>query len=307
MNEAQWLEVFEKYKQYPEYQIVNHRMNLDEFKFIFFWEYFHRLFGRLIGLVFFLPYAFFLVRKKLNKTWNRRLLLGLVLGGSQGLLGWFMVKSGLVERPDVSHFRLAAHFGLALFIMGYLYWLILELKPKSSLDISEQSAGTLKKMLRWFSVFLGIQIIYGAFVAGLDAGVGFNTFPKMGKYWIPKVLSSSDHLIGMLINSNAGVQFVHRLGGWTLFAFAIAFIIFAFRNLNAGKVRRDIIAIAILILFQFALGVSTLLTKVAISFASAHQMVACVLTLVTIKAIYDVTHVNKQVEIELKTANKTTA
>lgn len=311
LSEAEWLDVFHKYQQYPEYKIVNQRMNLEEFKFIFFWEYFHRLFGRLIGLVFFFPYLFFFLRKKLNKKWNRRLLAALVLGGSQGLLGWFMVKSGLVDRPDVSHFRLAAHFTLALGIMGYIWWLMLELRresqPAGAAPLAERgSADKAKRLLGAFCVLLGIQVVFGAFVAGLDAGIGYNTFPKMGKYWMPNVLKTSEFLY-MAVNSNVGAQFIHRVLAWALFGFAAYLAVFSFRALPKGPVRTSFLCVSGLVFLQFCLGIATLLTKVEIVMASAHQMSACFLTLAAIKCFYDVIHVNNLDMTKLKTANKTTA
>lgn len=306
MNESEWSVVFEKYKQYPEYKIQNHRMNLEEFKFIFFWEYFHRLFGRLIGVVFILPYAFLFVRKKLNKSWNRKLLVALILGGSQGLLGWFMVKSGLVDRPDVSHFRLAAHFGLALIIMGYLLWLIFELMGKNIEKITPVFAGA-KKLLAAFSATLILQITYGAFVAGLDAGVGFNTFPKMGKYWIPNGMFSSGNVLDTLINSNVGVQFVHRFIGWILLILAIALFAYAWKKLPHGKVRIGMMVVGGLTLAQFALGAATILSKVALPLASAHQVMACVLSAAVLKAVYDLTQVKKDSFQTDEIVNKTTA
>lgn len=306
MNEAQWLEVFDKYKQFPEYQIVNQRMNLEEFKFIFFWEYFHRLFGRLIGVVFILPYLFFFLRRKLNKEWNRKLLFALFLGASQGLLGWFMVMSGLVDRPDVSHFRLAAHFSLAVLIIGYIFWMMLDLLPYRG-AVKTPEIATAKKLLAYFSPVLAIQIVYGAFVAGLDAGIGYNTFPKMGRYWIPKILTGEESFLVMAVSSNVGVQFVHRCFGWALFAFAVYFLYFALSKLPNGKLRRDFIGISALVLLQFILGVLTLLTNVAISLASAHQMVACVLVIMTVKVFYDVTRGEEMVIVHTETAKKTTA
>lgn len=295
LNEQEWLSVFKKYQQFPEYQIVNHRMNLEEFKFIFFWEYFHRLFGRLIGLVFIVPYLFFFFRKKLNKKWNRRLLLALVLGGSQGLLGWFMVMSGLVDRPDVSHLRLAAHFSLALGIIGYISFLIFELSNKKpgANPFKEPIAGLAKakKVLLAFTPLLSLQIVYGAFVAGLDAGIGYNTFPKMGKYWVPKLISNSENILSMLVHSNAGVQLVHRCLAWLVFIFACYFVYFAFSKVAKGYMRWNFLAVGALVWVQFTLGVATLLSKVQLSLASAHQMVACVLAVVTIKCFYDVIQV----------------
>ena len=127
LNDTEWIESFKKYQQYPEFQKVNHTMTLSEYKFIFFWEYFHRLTGRLIGLVFFFPMVYFWIKKYFVGNFKYKILLGFILGGAQGIMGWYMVMSGLIDRPDVSHFRLAAHFGLALLILSYLSWLIFDL------------------------------------------------------------------------------------------------------------------------------------------------------------------------------------
>lgn len=279
MSEVEWNIVFDKYKQFPEYQIVNQRMNLSEFKFIYFWEYFHRLFGRLIGLVFFFPLAFLLIRKKLNVLWRRRLILAFFLGGSQGLLGWFMVKSGLVDKPDVSHFRLAAHFSLALIIMSYIYWLMMKIKQSVLVKDTDKSHVNLMP----FSMLLIVQIIYGAFVAGLDAGMVFNTFPLMGNSLVPPGLFASG--IEGFISGNAGVQFVHRVIGVSLLICAILLL----RKAKNIKNRKEQIALKMMshmTFLQFALGVSTLIYKVPLVLGSLHQMGACVLVLFTVRAIF---------------------
>ena len=279
MSEVEWNIVFDKYKQFPEYQIINQRMNLSEFKFIYFWEYFHRLFGRLIGLVFFFPLAYLLVRKKLDSLWKRRLILAFFLGGSQGLLGWFMVKSGLVDKPDVSHFRLAAHFSLALIIMSYIFWLMLKIKESVNEIISKKSHINLLP----FSLLLIVQIVYGAFVAGLDAGMVFNTWPLMGKDFIPTGLFASG--IEGFISGNAGVQFIHRIIGISLLILAVRNLIKA-KSLENKRERIALKMVSHMTLLQFVLGVSTLIYKVPLVLASMHQMGACFLVLFTVRAIY---------------------
>jgi len=281
-SEAQWSVVFEKYKLFPEYQIVNHRMNLEEFKFIYFWEYFHRLFGRLIGLVFFFPLTYLLMRKKVNRSWAKKLIIAFLLGGSQGLLGWFMVKSGLVNKPDVSHFRLAAHFSLALIIMGYIYWLMMQLKLKI-IDVKNEVSTFNSKSLIFFSFVLVVQVVYGAFVAGLDAGIGFNTFPLMGKHFIPPMLLSLD--LDLFINGNAGVQFVHRILGTILLIFAFYFLVKS-RSLESRQSRISLKMVSHMTFLQFGLGVSTLVLKVPLVLASMHQIGACALIIFTLRAIY---------------------
>lgn len=280
MNEVEWNRVFDMYKQFPEYQIINQRMNLEEFKFIYFWEYFHRLFGRLIGLVFFFPLAYLFVRKKLNSLWKKRLFLAFFLGGSQGLLGWFMVKSGLIDKPDVSHFRLAAHFSLALIIMSYIFWLILKNKEADNLRTVPNKT---QVNLIPFASLLIIQIIYGAFVAGLDAGMVFNTFPMMGKGWIPTGLFASG--IDGFVSGNAGVQFIHRVIGITLLVLATRLLIQAKKIENKPE-RIALKMVSHMTLLQFVLGVSTLIYKIPLVLASMHQMGACFLVLFTVRAIY---------------------
>ena len=168
MNQQEWQETFQKYQSYPEYQKINQDMDLEGFKRIFFWEYFHRLFGRLLGVVFFIPFALFVAKKQLSPSQIKKYSIAFILGGSQGLLGWYMVQSGLVSRPDVSHYRLAAHLLLALTIIGYLYWLILELKfEKRQFTWANRNTGSVMSL--FFLLLLIIQILYGAFVAGLDA------------------------------------------------------------------------------------------------------------------------------------------
>lgn len=296
LNETEWMVVFKKYQQFPEYQIINQRMNLAEFKFIYFWEYFHRLFGRLIGIVFFFPLAYLLIRKKLNKNWSKKLIFAFVLGGSQGLLGWFMVKSGLVDKPDVSHFRLAAHFSLALVIMGYIFWLLMSLKDQT---INKKNPSPIN--LTPFASLLVVQIVYGAFVAGLDAGMVFNTFPLMGKSFIPTGLFS----LGMdgFINGNAGVQFVHRVIGMLLLIYAIYFI-FKSRKISERKESIALKMIAHMTVFQFILGVSTLVLKVPLVLASMHQIGACFLVLFTLRGIYIFAPNKKEKELNLVTEEK---
>jgi cytochrome c oxidase assembly protein subunit 15 len=277
LNSIEWNEAFDKYKAFPEFQLKKSDMKLSGFKFIFFWEYFHRVLGRIIGLVFFFPFMYLLIRKRLNGYWSSRFLLGLILGGSQGLLGWYMVKSGLADRPDVSHFRLAAHFSLALLIMVYLYILLLKLKFNSKLFM--------KRKIPFFKSFIGlliIQIVYGAFVAGLDAGVGYNTFPLMGESFIPKGLLAGQFL-HKIIDTTVGVQFVHRVLGFGLLAFGIYYF---YKSIFLRTMRSKLFPISLMIFVQFLLGVSTLILKVPVGMASMHQMGACFLVLLVTRAYF---------------------
>jgi len=182
LSEKSWQEDFSKYQETPEYKKINHGMSLSEFKGIFFWEYFHRLLGRLIGFIYFVPFLIFLVRGRLRGGLGKRLFIGLLLGSLEGPMGWCMVKSGLVNDPHVSHFRLTAHLMLAFLLFGYLLWVILDLIKESA---EKNLSGRLKFFLGVILVGVVIETIYGGFTAGLKAGFGYNTFPKMNGHWLP--------------------------------------------------------------------------------------------------------------------------
>ena len=281
LTEAQWLETFEAYRQYPEYKLINKGMSLSDFKFIFFWEYFHRLFGRLIGIAFFFPFVYFTVKKKFSSSMFKKLCVAFVLGGMQGLMGWYMVKSGLVNKPDVSHLRLCAHLSLAFIIIGYIYWLTLELKFKAS---NNQLTKSFKPLFIFF-IILCIQIMYGAFVAGLDAGLTYNTFPLMGRNFLPKDMFFMQPVLINLIENSGTIQFVHRTIGWILFAMGIYFFVKANQSENF-QLKKGFKMLGVIVVLQFILGVSTLVMFVPISLASMHQIGACILLLVTIRCLF---------------------
>ena len=180
MNDAEWIDAFELYKQYPEYQKLNNYFDIEDFKDIYFWEWIHRVIGRFIGIVFLVPFIYFLIRKQLTKTTTKKSLILLALGSLQGFLGWYMVKSGLVDRPDVSNYRLAMHLTTAFLTFAYTFWVALDLIFPDKKTISKK----LRNFIRVGLVILIIQIIYGAFVAGLDAGWIHNNWPLMndGKF-----------------------------------------------------------------------------------------------------------------------------
>lgn len=282
LNEQEWLKVFNDYRAYPEYQLINKGMSLSDFKFIFFWEYFHRLFGRLIGLAFFVPFVYFLIKKKFNSSQIKKLTIAFILGGLQGLMGWYMVKSGLVNKPDVSHFRLASHLSLAFIIIGYIYWLILEFKyPQRVWDFSKKA----KKMIVCFFVLLSIQIVYGGFVAGLDAGLTHNTFPKMGRMWIPRDLTLETLFSTAIFYNEVIIQFIHRTFAWALSILAIVLFVRTkklddFMQVKSYKIM--ILGLGV----QFVLGVATLVMLVPLSLASAHQVMACLLFVLCVRSLF---------------------
>lgn len=263
LDHVEWQRVFDLYQETPEYQKKNFGMSLEEFKNIFFWEWFHRLWGRLIGLVYALPFFFFLLTKKIPKGFKPKLFVGLLLGASQGLMGWYMVKSGLIDRPSVSHFRLAAHLGLAAIIFIYLLWLAFDLRGNKAL------AGTFcQKRHGWTALILAfITLIWGAFVAGLDAGLVYNTWPMMGGQWIPNELTS----FANILSEPVSVQFTHR---WIAIVTAIFIFSFAYRVKSFG--------LASMMFLQIGLGIATLLSMVSIPLAAMHQAGAFILIGLTV-------------------------
>jgi cytochrome c oxidase assembly protein subunit 15 len=283
LTDEAWHLEFEKYKQYPQYQKVNQGMELSEFKFIFWWEYGHRLLGRLIGFVFAVPLLIFALQKKVRGTLAFKLGTALVLGGAQGFLGWYMVKSGLVDRPSVSHFRLAAHLLLALFLMCFLYWIAMDLRAPLR---RSWNASRLKPLSVAFLCLLSLQIFYGALTAGLHAGHMYNTFPTMNGLWIPQGIGSMGPVLDFLENP-VTIQFVHRCLGWLVLFSAIGLFFLSRKESQlTPRQKWSFQALLVMVMVQFALGVFTLLYMVPVALGSLHQMGACVLLLLAVNAVH---------------------
>lgn len=284
LNEADWQARFDQYRQFPEYQKLNRGMSMDEFKRIFFWEYLHRLVGRLIGLVFALPFFWFLIRGQVRGLLAWKLGVALVLGGLQGALGWYMVKSGLVDDPRVSHFRLAAHFSLALFLLVWLFRIYLDLRPD---PLPFAGPRPLRRAARMFLALLSLQIVYGAFVAGLDAGLIANTFPRMFGYWIPpQAFDFAGGGLRNLVDGPVTVQWIHRALG-TVVGVAAWALWWAGRRYTLGRQALFFLrAVFGLTILQFGLGVLTLLYFVPVSLGAAHQLNAAFLLMATIGLLH---------------------
>ncbi len=272
MNEAEWQDAFDLYKQFPEYQKINHQMSLEEFKDIFFWEWIHRVIGRAIGLVFIFPFIYFLIRKQLSKPTIRKAFILLGLGAFQGFLGWYMVKSGLVDRPDVSHYRLAMHLTTAFITFAYTLWVALDLIYPSRKEISK----SFRNLVRFTLVVLLIQIIWGAFVAGLDAGWIHNHWPKMsdGEWMHETVTIEQTPVWKNFVEGKSGVQFVHRY-----LAYGVVLLIFLMawksRKLDLTFLQKRAIQwLVALVIVQFVLGVFTLILQVPIALGILHQVMA---------------------------------
>ncbi|MFT7245060.1 MAG: cytochrome c oxidase assembly protein subunit 15 [Candidatus Azotimanducaceae bacterium] len=281
LSDGEWQRVFMEYKNYPQYQLVNAGMSLDAFKTIFYWEYGHRLLGRLIGVMFALPFFFFLLTGQIEASLKPKLWLALGLGGMQGLMGWYMVKSGLVDEPLVSHYRLAAHLCLALLIFAYLSWLVL-----GQLQVSRVSVSRLfNRTALLFVGLLIIQIVWGAFVAGNRAGYGFNTYPLMNGQWLPDVALNLLPIWHNFLDNNAMLQFIHRWVGAAVLLTATALMLIAFLR-EQTTVKVMVLALLAAVLLQFWLGVMTLLYVVPIGLGSLHQAGACVVVLAVVILLY---------------------
>ncbi|GAB5389229.1 MAG: COX15/CtaA family protein [Alphaproteobacteria bacterium] len=270
----EWQRVFDLYRVTPEYIHKNAGMTLDEFKLIFFWEWFHRLWGRLIGLVYAVPLLIFWVRGMIPAGWKPKLIGLLILGGAQGVMGYVMVLSGLVDEPAVSHYRLAAHLSLAILCMCVSLWFALDLGRRAQATNAPAAAG------RWvtgFIILLSVTIIWGAFVAGLDAGKHYNEWPMMDGHFFPSAGLSMIPAWLNPIENIATVQFIHRwIAGVTLVA-ALALKITAIKQGWTGFARSMALAVGGMALVQFALGIVTLLSAVAIPLGAAHQGGALIL------------------------------
>lgn len=305
-NEAEWQMRFDQYRAYPEYRLLRKGMTLDEFKFIYFWEYLHRLLGRLVGVLYAIPLAWFWMTGRVRGRLAGLLVVGLLLGGLQGVVGWWMVKSGLYENPYVSPFRLAIHLGLALFILCYLWWIRLALslprpgysrswlkgvlsEPADNVLAPSQAFSADERLRAFtgaFAVILALQIFYGALTAGLNAGYMFNTFPlMMGRVFPPGMWGLSPGWLNLFENATT-VQWIHRALGWILLGMAIAAVPLVRRAGTAWLARRALQAVIGLTTIQFALGVATLVLKVPLWLGVSHQVNAALLVLAVVTLWY---------------------
>jgi len=276
-SEKAWNDAFEEYKKFPEYQKINihNDFTLDDYKFIYFWEWFHRFIGRIIGLVFIIPFVYFLIKKKLDSETIKKCIILLFMGGFQGFLGWFMVKSGLIDNPDVSHYRLALHLTFAFITFAYTLWVALDLIYPNKVEVILP----LRKIARIAMVVLILQIIYGGFVAGLNAGLIHNHWPLMseGKLIHETVWIEQPTLLQNLTEGKSGVQFIHR----TFAYFVVGMILFLyFKSKKYSLTILQIKGLNVLVLFvfaQFILGIFTLLLHVPLWLGLAHQLMAFLL------------------------------
>jgi cytochrome c oxidase assembly protein subunit 15 len=278
MGTDQWMAEFELYRQFPEYQKLNRGMTLDSFKSIYWFEYSHRMLGRLIGLVFLLPFCYFWLRKMIKPGLTPRLVVMFLLGGLQGMLGWYMVQSGLVSDPQVSQYRLTAHLLTAILIYGFILWTILNLvvgDPYCRL-VDSKAPGWRRVSLGLLSLAL-LTIVSGGFVAGLNAGLIFNTFPLMGGNLIPEGIGALSPWFMNPLENMVAVQFNHR---WLAIVTGILLLVWYIRGrsfFDEVRLQRSFKLIGMMVIIQLALGIATLLLQVPVVLGALHQAGALLL------------------------------
>ena len=283
IGETEWQEELENYRQSPQYQQINKGMSVEEFKGIFWLEYIHRLLGRLVGLIFFLPFALFLLKRILPTTLSLRLAGIFLLGGAQGLMGWYMVKSGLVDVPWVSPLRLMAHLSLAFIIFGCLWWHMLLLRFPAT---TPEKPHPEKNLTLLSSALLFIQIMLGAIVAGLDAGLLYDTFPKMAGEWVPNEILALEPWHRNLYENPSMAHFIHRAAA-LLVTVSITILAVRLWNRPPNKLARyALYSLCTALAAQVALGVTTVVYQVPLSLAILHQLVALLLFAAMLTLLY---------------------
>ncbi|MGB0682453.1 MAG: COX15/CtaA family protein [Magnetovibrionaceae bacterium] len=289
MSEAEWSRIFEEYRQYPEYLKLNAGMSLAQFKEIFWLEYIHRVWGRLIGLAFALPFLVFLAKGWVGPRLAPKFVFMFILGGAQGVLGWWMVKSGMVDHPEVSQYRLTAHLGLALIVMSYVLWVGLSLwRGLGAEGIAPRRSAF------GIIVLVLVTALAGGFVAGLDAGYGWNTWPLMDGRVVPfDLIYLEGGLAANLFEDPATAQFNHRILALLTVAGVIGFWGYWHKRLPAGTAQVQLGLMPWAALFQAALGVATLLSVVLLPLAALHQAGAVALLVISLVAGHRVSMIDR--------------
>tara|TARA_A100001015_G_C15034330_1_gene735159 strand:- start:607 stop:1557 length:951 start_codon:yes stop_codon:yes gene_type:complete len=284
LNDQQWGNYFLLYKQIPQYQLVNSNMSLQEFKVIFYWEYFHRVLGRLIGVFFLVPLIYFYITDKINKEYLKVCFIILFLIIFQGFIGWYMVKSGLVNNISVSHYRLSLHLSIAFIIISLIFWMLLNVRfRKFNIFFNKKKKSYIFQILIFLIFF---QIIFGAFVSGLDAGRIYQTWPLMNNTYFPDDVSLVKFKDLIDFNNHGLVQFYHRNIAYIIVVYILitGFYVLKLKNNNLNK---SFFLVSIILILQIALGVTTLTSGLNIYLASAHQISSLFLILSVINLYYN--------------------
>jgi heme a synthase len=282
LNEADWLAAFEKYKQIPQYALVNAGMPLSDFKFIYAWEWSHRLLGRLIGVAFALPFLTFWLTGRLRKGQPSKLMSVLALGGLQGAIGWYMVSSGLADRVDVSQYRLALHLSVAFLLLGTLVWLALEERVESLGGLPASAPSSIRGFAIAIVGIVLVQVVLGAFVAGLKAGLVYNTWPDMNGQFVPSDYWLENRGVLSIFESHAAAQFNHRISAY-LVGFAVGFQLWQVIRASAGpQVVFSTYVLTAAVFIQLVIGIATLLAHVPLNLGLLHQAGGAVVLMIAV-------------------------
>ena len=283
LNSNEWEKVFNLYKEIPQFYLLNQSMTLNEFKVIYYWEYIHRVLGRILGLLFLIPFIYIYFKKVLNNNYNWNFFVLFLLILLQGTVGWYMVKSGLVENTTVSHYRLAIHLNLALILFSAIFWYLLNIKNKKNKIFFNFNNNFILPKIFIFLVFL--QITFGAFTSGLDAGKIYQTWPLMNNYFFPDDLSYRDIVFPKIFNEPSFVQFIHRKLAYIILVFVIVISFLTFYKKNKDMYNSVYFLLA-MIFVQIILGIFTLLSGAYILIASLHQISTILLLISSIYFYY---------------------
>ena len=283
LNQSTWEFYFKQYKNIPQFKILNSNMNLNEFKIIFYWEYFHRVLARIIGLFFLIPLIFFYFTKKIHKKYMNICYAILLLIIFQGIIGWYMVKSGLVNDVTVSHYRLSLHLSLAFIIISTMFWLIKNILNKDNKIFFNLSKNNFPYLFLIFILFL--QIIIGAFVSGLDAGLIYQTWPLMGYSYFPNDLIFEKFKTIIDLNNHSLVQFYHRNLAYLITVYILVLGFHIYKN-NVKKLYNPLKIVFLFLIIQIILGILTLVSGLNIYLASAHQINTVLLVFSAINLYY---------------------
>ena len=283
LNMESWNKYFSLYKEIPQYYLLNNNMTLGEFKVIFYWEYFHRILGRIIGLFFLLPLIYFVLKKKINNKYLSICYLVLFLILLQGFVGWYMVESGLVNNITVSHYRLSLHLSIAFIIISLLFWNLLNIKKKTINNFFSNNTNNYYFYILILLIFL--QIILGAFVSGLDAGRIYQTWPLMDYTYFPADVTINNLKDFFDFNNHGLIQFYHRNIAYLIIAYVLLMGFFIFKY-NMIKIVKPFYILSFFLFLQIVLGIITLISGLNIYLASAHQICSLLLVLSVINLYY---------------------
>ena len=283
LNENAWNDYFNQYKKIPQYQLLNYNMSLNEFKVIFYWEYVHRLFARFIGIFFLIPLIFFYFSNKIKNNYMNMCFLIFLLILFQGIIGWYMVKSGLINDITVSHYRLSIHLITAIIIVSIIFWLIKNVSSNSIKKFFNISSKNIPFQILMLLIF--IQIILGAFVSGLDAGKIYQTWPLMDKNYFPDDILIENLIVFLDFDNHSLVQFYHRNAAYFLIMYVLVLTIFIFKN-KLIELYKPLNILLFFLIFQVFLGILTLISGLNIYLASIHQITGVLLVLSALNLYY---------------------